>query len=160
MFCYIRTYAALWTLILLFTAITNFFFLLLACCSSNHSSLLALFFTLSSRLYFISSNGNTSNALCNLIAGGNWLSTSTISAAATDAQCSIWWILLGKIFTKENFSRYFFSLNSLRRSGIYNEDEIFFFFSLVAFFHFLSLSLCCLWRFDLRIYAAKIYLPY
>ena len=63
---------------------------------------------------------------------------------------------------KENFSRYFFSLNSLRRSGIYNEDEISFFspclrthsFSAAAFFPL------CLWRFDLRIYAAKIYLPY
>lgn len=40
---------------------------------------------------------------------------------------------------KENFSRYFFSLNSLRRSGIYNEDEISFFFSMLTY----PLFYCC-----------------
>lgn len=141
MFCYIRTYAALWTLILLFTAAITKLFFLLACCSSNHSSssLLAFFHSVSISfhqmvigvmLYAIS--------LLEEIDSRHQPSPLLLLLLMLDARFDgyFWEKYLPE---KENFSRYFFSLNSLRRSGIYNEDEISFFFSMLTY----PLFYCC-----------------
>lgn len=111
----------------------NFFFLL-ACCSSNHSStsLLALFFLVS-----ISFHQMVIRVMLYAISlleeiDSRHQPSPLLLLLMLDARFDgyFWEKYLPE---KENFSRYFLSLNSLRRSGIYNEDEIFLIFSLLAY---------------------------